>query len=144
MDLSKLTSKNSNRAKKRVGRGIAGKGGKSAGRGTKGQKARTGYNIPNRFEGGQSPLILRSPKLRGFKSKKIKPELISFKILEKHFPDGAKITIKELKNKHLINKRARQVKILDGRNASKKYRIYGCHFSKSVAKMTKIKTKSND
>lgn len=52
------------RRRKRVGRGIGGKGGKTAGRGTKGQGART--NIPARFEGGQMPLHMRVPKLRGF------------------------------------------------------------------------------
>jgi large subunit ribosomal protein L15 len=54
----------SNRRRKRVGRGIGGKGGKTAGRGTKGQGARG--TIPARFEGGQNPLHMRVPKLRGF------------------------------------------------------------------------------
>jgi large subunit ribosomal protein L15 len=54
----------STRRKKIVGRGIAGKGGKTAGRGTKGQKARR--QIPAGFEGGQLPLIQRIPKLKGF------------------------------------------------------------------------------
>ena len=54
----------SNRRRKRVGRGIGGKGGKTAGRGTKGQGARN--TIPARFEGGQMPLHMRVPKLRGF------------------------------------------------------------------------------
>ena len=54
----------SNRSRRRVGRGIAGKGGKTAGRGTKGQKARD--TIPAGFEGGQLPLMQRIPKLRGF------------------------------------------------------------------------------
>ena len=54
----------SNRRKKRVGRGIAGKGGKTAGRGTKGQKARS--KVPMGFEGGQMPLHMRVPKLKGF------------------------------------------------------------------------------
>jgi large subunit ribosomal protein L15 len=54
----------SNRRRKRVGRGIAGKGGKTAGRGTKGQGARD--TIPASFEGGQMPLHMRMPKLRGF------------------------------------------------------------------------------
>jgi large subunit ribosomal protein L15 len=56
----------SNRSRKRVGRGIAGKGGKTAGRGTKGQGARD--TIPMGFEGGQLPLLQRIPKLRGFKN----------------------------------------------------------------------------
>ena len=54
----------SNKRKKRVARGIAGKGGKTAGRGTKGQKARN--TVPVGFEGGQMPLAKRIPKLRGF------------------------------------------------------------------------------
>jgi large subunit ribosomal protein L15 len=56
----------SNRRRKRVARGIGGKGGKTAGRGTKGQKARG--TIPARFEGGQLPLQIRVPKLKGFKN----------------------------------------------------------------------------
>jgi len=52
--------------RRRVGRGIAGKGGKTAGRGTKGQGARN--NIPARFEGGQTPLHRRTPKAKGFKN----------------------------------------------------------------------------
>jgi large subunit ribosomal protein L15 len=52
------------KAKRRVGRGIGGKGGKTAGRGTKGQKARN--TVPTGFEGGQLPLMQRIPKLRGF------------------------------------------------------------------------------
>jgi large subunit ribosomal protein L15 len=56
----------SNRRGKRKGRGIAGKGGKTAGRGTKGQKARNTVRLG--FEGGQSPLQQRLPKLRGFKN----------------------------------------------------------------------------
>src|SRR5262245_62781235 len=53
-------------AKRRVGRGIASGQGKTAGRGTKGQKARAGGKIPAWFEGGQTPLNQRIPKLRGF------------------------------------------------------------------------------
>ena len=54
----------STKGRKRVGRGIAGKGGKTAGRGHKGQKARD--TVPAYFEGGQMPLIRRVPKLKGF------------------------------------------------------------------------------
>ena len=53
-------------AKTRVGRGEAGKRGKTAGRGTKGTKAR--YQVPASFEGGQMPLHMRLPKLKGFKN----------------------------------------------------------------------------
>ena len=67
MKLHDLTPpKGSTRPKRRVGRGIGGKGGKTAGRGTKGQGARD--TIPAGFEGGQLPLMQRIPKLRGFKN----------------------------------------------------------------------------
>jgi large subunit ribosomal protein L15 len=58
----------SNRKRTRVGRGIAAGGGKTAGRGTKGQKSRAGSSIPAWFEGGQTPLHIRIPKLRGFRN----------------------------------------------------------------------------
>lgn len=57
-----------NRDKKRVGRGIAAGGGKTAGRGTKGQNARTGKKLRAMFQGGQRPLAQAVPKARGFKS----------------------------------------------------------------------------
>ena len=68
----------SSRAKTRVGRGIAGGKGKTAGRGTKGQKARAGGSIPAWFEGGQTPLHMRIPKLRGFKNAfKVRYEIVN-------------------------------------------------------------------
>ena len=57
------------RARTRVGRGIAAGQGKTAGRGTKGQKSRTGSSIPAWFEGGQTPIHIRVPKLHGFKNR---------------------------------------------------------------------------
>jgi large subunit ribosomal protein L15 len=62
-------AKGAHHARKRVGRGIAAGGGKTAGRGTKGQKARAGAAIPAWFEGGQTPLQQRIPKLHGFKNR---------------------------------------------------------------------------
>jgi large subunit ribosomal protein L15 len=59
----------SHTARTRVGRGISAGKGKTAGRGTKGQKARAGGSIPPWFEGGQTPLHMRIPKLRGFKNR---------------------------------------------------------------------------
>ena len=68
----------SRKAKRRVGRGIAAGQGKTAGRGTKGQKARAGGSIPAWFEGGQTPLHQRLPKLRGFVNKfKIQYEVVN-------------------------------------------------------------------
>jgi large subunit ribosomal protein L15 len=62
-------AKGAHHPRKRVGRGIAAGGGKTAGRGTKGQKARAGAAIPAWFEGGQTPLQMRIPKLHGFKNR---------------------------------------------------------------------------
>lgn len=59
---------------KRVGRGIAAGQGKTAGRGTKGQNARTGHSHRSGFEGGQTPIMQRMPKLRGFRSIHAKAE----------------------------------------------------------------------
>jgi large subunit ribosomal protein L15 len=68
----------SRQARTRVGRGIAAGKGKTAGRGTKGQKARAGGSIPPWFEGGQTPLHMRIPKLRGFKNRfKIEYEVVN-------------------------------------------------------------------
>jgi large subunit ribosomal protein L15 len=68
----------SNTSRTRVGRGIAAGKGKTAGRGTKGQKARAGGSIPPWFEGGQTPLHMRIPKLRGFTNRfKIDYEVVN-------------------------------------------------------------------
>jgi len=69
-------SATANKGKKRVGRGIAAGGGKTAGRGTKGQKSRTGKKIRATFMGGQGPLVQRVPKLRGFKSLRVPAQVV--------------------------------------------------------------------
>lgn len=85
MQLNHLSSTHSRPKRRRVGRGNAGTGGTTAGRGTKGQLARTGHNIPRTFIGGATPLIQRLPKLKGFKSlaqsKAKKPMTVSVKRL---------------------------------------------------------------
>lgn len=65
-----------NKSGKRVGRGIAAGQGKTAGRGTKGQKSRTGSSKKPGFEGGQTPLMQRLPKMRGFTSKRAPAEVV--------------------------------------------------------------------
>jgi large subunit ribosomal protein L15 len=80
----------SHRARTRVGRGIAAGKGKTAGRGTKGQKARAGGSIPPWFEGGQTPLHMRIPKLRGFKNRfKVEYEVVNVGSIAKAVEDGA-------------------------------------------------------
>ena len=75
---------------RRVGRGIAAGKGKTAGRGTKGQKARAGGSIPPWFEGGQTPLHMRIPKLRGFKNRfKIEYEVVNVGAIDAAVERGA-------------------------------------------------------
>src|SRR5215475_9243248 len=80
--------------KTRVGRGEASKG-KTAGRGTKGTKAR--YQVPARFEGGQMPLHMRLPKLKGFKNRfRVEYQVVNLDRLGELFPAGGEIGPDEL------------------------------------------------
>ena len=81
-------------AKTRVGRGEASKG-KTAGRGTKGTKAR--YQVPVAFEGGQMPIHMRLPKLKGFKNPfKVEFQVVNLDRINDLFPDGGAIGIDDL------------------------------------------------
>ena len=82
-------------AKIRVGRGEGGKRGKTAGRGTKGTKAR--YQVPAGFEGGQMPLHMRLPKLRGFKNPfRVEYQVVNLDRLSALFPEGGSVTVDDL------------------------------------------------
>jgi large subunit ribosomal protein L15 len=77
-----------------VGRGEGSKG-KTAGRGTKGTKAR--YQVPARFEGGQMPLHMRLPKLRGFKNPfRTEYQVVNLDRLSELFPDGGEVGVEDL------------------------------------------------
>ena len=79
----------SRRDRTRVGRGIAAGKGKTAGRGTKGQKARAGASIPAWFEGGQTPIHIRVPKLRGFKNRfKIQFSVVNVGVISEYAAAG--------------------------------------------------------
>ncbi|WP_127132294.1 50S ribosomal protein L15 [Georgenia sp. SYP-B2076] len=79
----------------RVGRGEGGKRGKTAGRGTKGTKAR--YQVPERFEGGQMPLHMRLPKLRGFKNPaRVEYQVVNLEKLGALYPEGGSVTVEDL------------------------------------------------
>ena len=81
-------------AKTRVGRGEASKG-KTAGRGTKGTKAR--YQVPERFEGGQMPLHMRLPKLKGFKNPfRTEYQVVNLDRISALFPEGGDVTVEAL------------------------------------------------
>ncbi|MBB5473733.1 50S ribosomal protein L15 [Cellulomonas hominis] len=96
-------------AKTRVGRGEASKG-KTAGRGTKGTKAR--YQVPDRFEGGQMPLHMRLPKLRGFKNPfRVEYQVVNLDKLSALYPQGGDVTVADLVAKGAVRKGA-PVKVL--------------------------------
>jgi large subunit ribosomal protein L15 len=130
MNLVSINSKN----KKRVGRGISAGGGKTAGRGTKGQKSRAGHNIPKRFEGGQTPLSMRLPKLPGFKSYQKKAIVISLDEISAHFKDGENINLGALIEKKLI-KPGQKAKILNNGKLTTKPTLSGIAVSKNIAKL---------
>jgi large subunit ribosomal protein L15 len=96
-------------AKTRVGRGEASKG-KTAGRGTKGTSAR--YQVPERFEGGQMPLHMRLPKLRGFKNPfRTEYQVVNLDKLAALYPDGGAVTVADLVEKGAVRK-GQLVKVL--------------------------------
>jgi len=143
MRLEKLTKITAKR-KKRVGRGASSGKGTTAGRGTKGQKSRAGYNLPRRFEGGQTALIARIPKARGFKSAKIKPVTISIETIEAKFNDGDKVNFKTLIEKNILKKMPAQgVKIVGGGKLTKKISFSQVKLSKSVLKIVESMPQSN-
>jgi large subunit ribosomal protein L15 len=125
-DLS--SPKGSTTAKRRVGRGTGGKGHKTAGRGTKGQKARN--TMPAGFEGGQLPLMQRIPKLKGFKNPfRIEYTPVNLAALDVLGAD--EITIETLVEAGLARPKA-LVKILGQGSLSRPVRVSAHAFSKSA------------
>ncbi len=97
------------KAKTRVGRGEASKG-KTAGRGTKGSKARN--QIPASFEGGQMPLHMRLPKLKGFKNPNRVPfQVVNLAKLAELYPEGGDVTVEDLVSKGAVRS-GHKVKVL--------------------------------
>ena len=100
-----------NTPKTRVGRGEGSKG-KTAGRGTKGTKAR--YSVRPGFEGGQMPLHMRTPKLRGFKNPfRVEYQVVNLDRLAELYPDGGDVTVADLVAKGAVRKNEK-VKVLGG------------------------------
>ncbi|WP_022883264.1 50S ribosomal protein L15 [Glaciibacter superstes] len=96
-------------AKTRVGRGEGSKG-KTAGRGTKGTKAR--YNVKIGFEGGQMPLHMRTPKLRGFKNPfRVEYQVVNLEKLAELYPKGGEVTVADLVSKGAVRNNEK-VKVL--------------------------------
>jgi large subunit ribosomal protein L15 len=96
-------------AKTRVGRGEGSKG-KTAGRGTKGTKAR--YQVPASFEGGQTPMHMRLPKLKGFRNPfKVEFQVVNLDKLGELFPEGGTVSVDDLVAKGAVRK-GQPVKVL--------------------------------
>ena len=118
-------------AKTRVGRGEASKG-KTAGRGTKGTKAR--YQVPARLEGGSMPLHMRLPKLRGFKNPfRVEYQVVNLDKLGRLFPEGGTVSVADLVAKGAVRK-GQPVKVLGQGNIAVKLNLDGdIKVSKSAA-----------
>ena len=118
----------STRPKRRVGRGIAGKGGKTAGRGTKGQNARG--SVKPGFEGGQMPLSRRVPKLKGFRNPfRVEYVVVNLDALEAF--DGDEVTPDTLRAKGLVHKHG-LVKVLGRGELTRAVRVSAHGFSRSA------------
>ena len=116
-------------AKTRVGRGEGSKG-KTAGRGTKGTKAR--YQVPASFEGGQMPLHMRLPKLKGFKNPfKVEFQVVNLDRLSALYPDGGDVTVEDLVAKGAVRD-GHPVKVLGSGEISSKVQVSVNAFSGSA------------
>ncbi|NHC24859.1 50S ribosomal protein L15 [Nocardioides sp. IC4_145] len=116
-------------AKTRVGRGEGSKG-KTAGRGTKGTKAR--YQVPSAFEGGQMPLHMRLPKLKGFKNPfKVEFQVVNLDRLGELFPEGGTVTVADLVARGAVRD-GHPVKVLGQGDISVKVDVSANAFSASA------------
>jgi large subunit ribosomal protein L15 len=116
-------------AKTRVGRGEASKG-KTAGRGTKGTKAR--YQVPARFEGGNLPLHMRLPKLKGFANPfRTEYQVVNLDRLSELYPDGGEVTVDSLVEKGAVRDK-QPVKVLGGGDVSVALQVSAHAFSASA------------
>ena len=116
-------------AKTRVGRGEGSKG-KTSGRGTKGTKAR--YQVPAAFEGGQMPIHMRLPKLKGFKNPfKVEFQVVNLDKLTELYPSGGSVTVEDLVTKGAVRKNL-PVKVLGQGDISVAVQVSAHAFSASA------------
>ena len=135
----------------RVGRGHGSGNGKTAGKGHKGQKARSGGGVRPGFEGGQMPLYRRIPK-RGFKCRNSKNIVAINVSLLNVFEDGAKIDVAALQSKGLVSNPRDGVKLLGNGDVTKKFEVVVDYLSQSAKEkivaaggsVTALKEKDNE
>jgi large subunit ribosomal protein L15 len=123
-----------NRQAYRKGRGHGSGNGKTAGRGHKGQNARSGGGVRPGFEGGQTPLYRRMPK-RGFNRKRFADVYaeINLHIIDENFADGDTVNLETLAAKGLVRKEFDGLSILGNGDLTKKVTIQATRFTKSAA-----------
>ena len=133
MKLNELSPSVPKRNRKRIGRGNSSGWGKTAGKGSNGQKSRAGGGVKPYFEGGQMPIYRRVPK-RGFSNTIFKKEytVISLSFLNDNFEDGEVVSLETLFNKCLIKKGRDGVKILGNGELNKKLTVKVHKISKSA------------
>jgi large subunit ribosomal protein L15 len=141
LNLHTLRPAQERKTKKRVGRGLGSGKGRYSGRGIKGQKSRAGsHYMPAGFEGGQMPVDMRAPKLRGNTSADAMPigpfrtysQPVNLRDLEARFEAGAEVTPETLKAAGLIGSVRKDGKILGSGDLSKKLQVSAHSFSKSA------------
>ena len=137
MDLSNLQPPaGAKHSKKRVGRGPGSGTGKTAGRGHKGQKSRSGFRRKRGFEGGQMPLHRRVPK-RGFHNPfRIEYAVVNLDDLAQKFESGAVVTVEALREHGLVRSRTARIKVLGRGELDRPLVVQAHKFSASAA--TKI------
>ena len=151
MNLNSISSEGTSKNRKRVGRGIGSGTGKTAGRGHKGQKSRTGGNIRPGFEGGQMPLQMRLPKF-GFSSRVNN----NFKEVNVKNIEGMEVVnLSTLKENKIIGKSITKVKIFGDTQIESKVKVEGLAVSKgarasiekaggSIVEIQETKTKNKE
>ena len=141
LNLHSLSPAQPRRDRKRVGRGLGSGKGRYSGRGIKGQKSRAGsHKLPAGFEGGQMPIDMRLPKLRGSTSADAMPigpfrtysQPVNLRDLEARFESGAEVSPETLVEKGLLKNTKVDVKILGSGELTKKLAVSAHGFSKSA------------
>ncbi len=116
MNISPLFAGIKNSKRQRVGRGTGGRGGKTAGRGTKGQKSRSGSGrkVQEWFEGGQTPLYRSQAKKRGFNHRVVKDVAVTTSVINRYFEAGETVTPQTIIEKGIVRRlrAGQQIKII--------------------------------
>jgi len=121
-----------NRPRKRIGRGVGSKTGKTSGRGRDGHKSRSGYSRHPMFNGGDTPIYMRTPK-RGFHNKfAVEVVGINIGVIDAAFDSGAEVTPSAIRDKGLVKVRFDELKILGAGDVTKKLNLVVTRISESA------------